>query len=61
MIIIMCSIEPSELGPASLINATSRIMVIHWLSSLPSSAPGGCDRVSVAICSFPGTCWSIKL
>jgi hypothetical protein len=61
IIIIVCSIEPSELGPASLMNAASGIMVICWLSSLPLSAPGGHDRASAAVCSFPGTCWSIKL
>jgi hypothetical protein len=28
MVVIMCSIDPSELGPASLMNAASGIMVI---------------------------------
>jgi hypothetical protein len=61
MIVIMCSIDLSESGLASLMKATSGIMVIRWLSSLPSSAPGGHDRVSAAMCDFLGTCWSLKL
>jgi hypothetical protein len=60
-IMIMCSIDPTELGPASLINAALGIIVICWLSSLPSSASGGHDRVLAAVCDFPGTCWSLKL
>jgi hypothetical protein len=59
--VIVCSIDQSELGPTSLINAASGIIVICWLSSLPSSALGGHDRASAAVCSFPGTCWSLKL
>jgi hypothetical protein len=49
MIVIMCLIDPSELGPANLMSAASGIMVICWLSSLPLSAPEGHDRVSVAV------------
>jgi hypothetical protein len=49
MIMMVCSIDPSELGPANLMNAASGIMVICWLSSLPSSAPVGRDNVSAAV------------
>jgi hypothetical protein len=58
---IMCAIDPSESGPASLMNAALGIMVICWLSSLPSLAPKGHDRASAAVWSLPGTCWSVKL
>jgi hypothetical protein len=58
---MVCSIDPSESGPNSLMNAASGIIVICWLLSFPSSAPVGCDRVSAAVWSFPGTCWSLKL
>jgi hypothetical protein len=58
---VICSIDLSESGPASLMNAASGIIVICWLSSLPSSAPGGHDKASAAVCSFPGMCWSLKL
>jgi hypothetical protein len=61
IIVMVCSIEPLESGPANLMNAASGIMVICWLSSLTSSAPGGHDRVLAAVCSFLGTCWSLKL
>jgi hypothetical protein len=47
--VIMCSIDPSESGPASLMNATSGIIVICLLSSLPSLAPVGRDRASAAV------------
>jgi hypothetical protein len=53
---MVCSIEPSKLGPASLMNTASGIMVICWLSFLPSFAPGGHERVSAAMCDFLGTC-----
>jgi hypothetical protein len=61
MIVFVCSIDPSESGLASLMNAASGIMVICWLSSFPSSAPRGHDRASAAMWDFPGTCWSLKL
>jgi hypothetical protein len=46
---MVCSIDPLELGPVSLMNAASGIMVICWLSSLPSSAPGGHNKASAAV------------
>jgi hypothetical protein len=49
MIEIVCSIDPSESGPANLMNAVSGIIVICWLLSLPSSAPVGCNRASAAV------------
>jgi hypothetical protein len=49
MIEIVCSINLSESGPANLMNAVLGIIVICWLSSLPSSAPMGCDRASAAV------------
>jgi hypothetical protein len=61
MIVIMCSIDPLESGPTSLMKAASGIMVMCWLSSLPSLAPGGRDRASAAMCNFLGMCWSLKL
>jgi hypothetical protein len=61
MIEIVCSIDLSESGPNSLMNAASGIIVICWLSSLPLSAPEGQDRVSAVVWSFPGTCQSLKL
>jgi hypothetical protein len=45
----MCSIDPSESGPNSLMKAASGIIVIYWLLSLPLSAPVGHDRVSAAV------------
>ena len=53
---MVCLIDPSESGPASLIKADLGIMVICWLSSLPLSAPVGRDSASAAMCSFPGMC-----
>jgi hypothetical protein len=51
----VCSIDPSELGLTNLMNVALGIIVICWLSSLPSSAPGGRDRVLAAVWSFSGT------
>jgi hypothetical protein len=57
----VCLIELSELRVPRFTNDTSGIMVICWLSSFPLSAPGGHKRASVAVCSFLGTCCSMKL
>jgi hypothetical protein len=46
---MVCSIDLSESGPASLMNAASGIMIICWLSSLPSSAPVGRDRALAVV------------
>jgi hypothetical protein len=61
MIDMVCSIDPSESGPINCMNAGSGIIVICWLSFFPSSAPGGLDKASAAVYSFPGTCCMIKL
>jgi hypothetical protein len=61
MIETVCSIDPSESGPNSLMKAASGIIVICWLSSLPLSAPMGRDRALAVVWSFPGTGWSLKL
>jgi hypothetical protein len=53
---MVCLIDLLESGPANLMNAALGIMVICWLSSLPSSAPVGRDRASAAVWSFLGTC-----
>jgi hypothetical protein len=59
MIVMVCSIDLLELGVASLMNAASGIIVICWLSSFPSFAPGGHERASAAMCDFPGTCFPV--
>ena len=52
--VIRCSIDPGESSSAIRMKAVSGIIVISWLSFLPSSAPGGLDSASAAMCTFPG-------
>ena len=58
--VIQCSKELGELVSKTLMNACSGIIVISWLSSLPSSMPGGLNRVLAAVCVFLGTCLRMK-
>ena len=59
-LVIQCSSEPGESALKTLMKVCSGIMVMSWLSSLPSSALGGLDRVLAAVCVFLGTCSSTK-
>ena len=47
--VIWCSNELGELASKTLIKVCSGVMVMSWLSSLPSSALGGLDRASATI------------
>ena len=51
ILVIRCSNEPGESASKTLMNTCSGIMVMFWLSSLPSSAPGGLDKASAAVWS----------
>ena len=57
---ICCSRVPGESLSMIQMKVILRIIVISWLSSFPSSAPGGLDRVSAAMCDVPSVCWRVK-
>ena len=44
-----CSSDLGESVSKTLMKACSGIMVMSWLSSLPSSTPGGLDRVLAVV------------
>jgi hypothetical protein len=46
---MVCSIDLSESALARLMNAVSRIMIMCWLSFLPSFAPRGYNSASAAV------------
>ena len=48
-LVIWCSSDLGESASKTLIKACSGIMVMSWLSSLPSSAPGGLNRALAAV------------
>jgi len=45
----MFSNDPSESVSATCMNVASGSIVICWLSYLPLSDPGGCDKASAAV------------
>ena len=48
-LVIWCSNDPGGSASKTLMKACSGIMVMSWLSSLPSSALDGLDRASAVV------------
>ena len=58
--VIWCDRDLFELALNTLMNVCSGIIIMSWLSSLPSSVPDGLKRASAVVCVFSGVCSRTK-